>query len=193
VPGARKHRLSGVVGAVALLGLAQPATASTIVVGDTSASMCAKAASLGLADEESLRLCSQAIEQSGLNQHDLVATYVNRGSVSMNRRDYASARADFEHAISMDPTAGEAWLDRGAIDIAEHRYRDGIADTTKGIELGVREPAKAYFNRAVAYEGVNDEQDAYLDYQEAMVLQPAWDLPKHELLRFTVVRRGATG
>ena len=100
--------------------------------------MCAKAASPGLADEESLRLCSQAIEQSGLNQHDLVATYVNRGSVSMNRRDYASARADFEHAISMDPTVGEAWLDRGAIDIAEHRYRDGIADTTKGIELGVR-------------------------------------------------------
>jgi tetratricopeptide (TPR) repeat protein len=163
------------------------------VVGDTSATMCAKAASLGLADEESLQLCSEAIEQGGLNRHDLVATYVNRGSVSMNRRDYASARADFDRAIRMDPTAGEAWLDRGAIDIVEHRYRDGIADTTKGIELGVREPAKAYFNRAVAYEGAGDERAAYLDYQEAMVLQPAWDLPKHELLRFTVVRKRATG
>jgi tetratricopeptide (TPR) repeat protein len=193
VPGARKNRLCVAVGAAVLLGLAQPAPAATTVVGDTSATMCAKAASLGLADDESLRLCGEAIDQGGLNQHDLVATYVNRGSVAMNRRDYTNARADFEHAIRLDPTAGEAWLDRGAIDIVEHRYRDGIADTTKGIELGVREPAKAYFNRAVAYEGVNDEQDAYSDYQEAMVLQPAWDLPKHELLRFTVVRRGATG
>ena len=193
MPAQRKDGLTAVVSAAALLGFPLSAAAATTVVGDTSATMCAKAAAQGLADDESLRLCGQAIEQGGLDQHDLVATYVNRGSVSMNRRDYVSARADFEHAIRMEPTAGEAWLDRGAIDIAEHRYRDGIADTTKGIELGVREPAKAYFNRAVAYEGVNDEQDAYLDYQQAMVLQPAWDLPKQELLRFSVVRRRSTG
>ena len=82
-------------------------------------------------------------------------------------------------------------MDRGAIEILQHRYRDGIADTTKGIELGVRDPAKAYFNRAVAYEGVNDEAAAYVDYQEAVVLRPDWDLPKHELLRFTVTRKPA--
>lgn len=182
-------RLPAIVGAAALLGLAAPAAAQTTVVGDTSAAICAKAASLGLSDAELLRQCGEAIDQGALTRHDLIATYVNRGSVSMNRRDYVAARADFERAIKLDPTAGEAWMDRGAIDILEHRYRDGIADTTKGIELGVQDPAKAYFNRAVADEGVGDEQSAYIDYQEAMVLQPGWDLPKRELLRFTVMRK----
>jgi tetratricopeptide (TPR) repeat protein len=183
------NRLSALIAAAALAGAAGPLGAETTVVSDTSAAMCAKASSLGLADRDSLQVCDDAIEHGGLDRHDLVATYVNRGSVSMNRHDYAAAGADFEHAIKLDPDAGEAWLDRGAIDILEHRYRDGIADTTKGIELGVRDPAKAYFNRAVAYEGVNDEESAYVDYQEAVVLRPDWDLPKHELLRFTVTRK----
>jgi tetratricopeptide (TPR) repeat protein len=182
-------RLPALIAVSVLVGAAAPAIAETTVVSDTSAAMCAKAASLGLADADSLQACGDAIEHGGLDRHDLVATYVNRGSVSMNRRDYLAARADFERAIEMDPDAGEAWMDRGAIDILEHRYREGIADTTKGLELGVRDPAKAYFNRAVAYEGVGDEQSAYADYQEAMVLQPGWDLPKRELLRFTVTRK----
>lgn len=181
------------IGAVALLGIAGPAAAATTVISDTSASICAKAVSQGLADDESLRACGDAIENGGLDRQDLVATYVNRGSVLMNRRDLAAARADFDRAIKMDPDAGEAWMDRGAIDILEHRYRDGIADTTKGLELGVRDPAKAYFNRAVADEGVGDEQSAYVDYQEAVVLQPGWDLPKRELLRFTVTRKTGSG
>jgi len=187
------NRLSTIIFAAALVGAAQPGAAATIVISATSAATCAKAASLGLADMESLQACGDAIENGGLDRHDLVATYVNRGSVSMNRRDLPAARADFDQAIKLDPDAGEAWMDRGAIDILEHRYRDGIADTTKGLELGVRDPAKAYFNRAVAYEGVNDEQSAYIDYQEAMVLRPDWDLPKHELLRFTVTRKTGSG
>ena len=176
-----------------MLGAVQPAAAATIVVNATSAVTCAKAASLGLADTGSLQACADAIDNGGLNQHDLVATYVNRGSVSMNRRDLPAARADFDQAIKLNPDAGEAWMDRGAIDILEHRYREGIEDTSKGLELGVRDPAKAYFNRAVAYEGVNDEQSAYIDYQEAVVLRPDWDLPKHELLRFTVTRKTGSG
>lgn len=180
--------------AVALASLAGPAGAAGMIVGDTSAASCAKAAALGLADTDSLRLCTQAIDAGGLTRHDLLVTYVNRGAVSMNRHDYAAARTDFDHAIKIDPTAGEAWVDRGAIDILEHRYDGGIADTTKGIALGVLDPAKAYFNRAAAEEGVGDEPSAYVDYQEAVVLKPAWDLPKQALLRFTVVRRGgATG
>ena len=107
----------------------------------------------------------------------------------MTRGDYAAARADFNQAISIDGSIGEAWVNRGAVAIVEKRYQDGIADIDKGLALGTEEPAKAYYNRAVAYEGINDEKSAYLDYQEALVLQPGWDLPKQELLRFTVTRK----
>ena len=41
--------LATVIGAAALLGLAGPAGADTTIVSDTSAALCAKAASLGLA------------------------------------------------------------------------------------------------------------------------------------------------
>jgi tetratricopeptide (TPR) repeat protein len=179
------------IAAAAVVGLAGPPAAAATTIGDTSALMCAKAAALGRADDESLRSCDAAIEQGALSRHDLIATFVNRGAVAMNRRDYAAARADFDRAIRMDPAAGEAWMDRGAIAVVEHRYHDAIADITRALDLGVPDPAKAYFNRAVAYEGAGDAKSAYQDYQEAMVLKPGWDLPKQELLRFTVVRKAS--
>ena len=158
------------------------------MVGDTSVARCSEAALAGRADAESMRFCNEAIDDRALSRRNLVATYINRGDVLMNRHDYVAARADFEHAIQVDPAVGDAWMDRGAIAILEHRFADGIADTTKGLALGVSEPAKAYFNRAVAYEGVDDEKSAYLDYQQALVLKPDWAAPKQELMRFTVTR-----
>src|SRR5581483_10383307 len=107
------NRLPALMAAAALLGLAGPTTAQTTVISATSAATCAKASSLGLADADSMQACDDAIEHGALDRHDLIATYVNRGSVAMNRRDYAAARADFEHAIQLDPDAGEAWMDRG--------------------------------------------------------------------------------
>jgi len=53
----------------------------------------------------------------------------------------------------------------------------------------VREPEKAYYNRALAEEGLDDEKSAYVDYQQALVLNPDWDPPRQELLRFTVTHR----
>jgi tetratricopeptide (TPR) repeat protein len=180
------------IGAVALsVALGGSARAVVTVVGDTSAARCSEAALSGRADEESVRFCNEAIDQGSLTRRNLLATYINRGDILMNRRDYAAARADFERAIEVDPAVGDAWVDRGAIAIIEHRFADGIADTTKGLELGgVEDPAKAYFNRAVAYEAIDDEKAAYFDYQQALALKPDWEAPKHELLRFTVTRRG---
>jgi tetratricopeptide (TPR) repeat protein len=178
-------------GAIALwAGLAGSASAAVTVVADNnSAADCSRAALEKRADDASLQACNRAIDEGGLNSGDLTRTYVNRGAVLMNRHDYAAARVDLEQAIRLDPQVGDAWMNRGAIDIVEHRFADGIADTSKGLALGVSEPAKAYFNRAVAYEGAGDEKSAYLDYQQALALKPHWEAPKKELLRFTVSRR----
>jgi len=64
-----------------------------------------------------------------------------------------------------------------------------LADITKGLALGVKQPEKAYFDRALAYEGLDDEKSAYFDYQQAVTLKPDWPLPQRELLRFTVTHR----
>jgi tetratricopeptide (TPR) repeat protein len=183
-------KLSILVGAAALaLGVAGAAGAAVTVIGDSSAQQCSIAAFHELADASSMRLCTDAIGGGMLDRRDLAGTYINRGVMWMIRRDYASAGADFQRAIDVDPALGEAWVNRGAVAIVDHRFKDGIDDISKGLTLGTEEPAKAYYNRGVAYEGIDDEKSAYLDYQQALVLQPGWDLPKQELLRFTVTRR----
>lgn len=183
----KTHWLAGI--AALVLTAAGPASAAVTVLGDTSAEECSKAAFHEQADDAALRLCNEAITDGFLERRDLAGTYINRGVMNMIRHDYAAARSDFERAISEDGDLGEAWVNRGAVNIIEKRYKDGISDIDKGLSLGTEEPAKAYYNRAVAYEGIDDEKSAYLDYQQALSLEPNWDLPKQELLRFTVTRR----
>ena len=183
-------QLQSLIGALALsLGLAGSAGAAVTVLGDTSAQQCSQAAFHERADAASMQLCTTAIGESLLDRRDLAGTYINRGVMWMVRRDYASARSDFQHAIDIDPALGEAWVNRGAVAIIDRQFKNGIDDISKGLTLGTEEPAKAYYNRAVAYEGIDDEKSAYLDYQQALTLEPGWDLPKQELLRFTVTRR----
>ena len=182
--------LHPLVGAAALaFGLAGSAGAAVTVLGDTSAQQCSQAAFHDQADDASMRLCTTALGEGTLDRRDLAGTYINRGVMWMIRRDYNAARADFQHAIEVDAALGEAWVNRGAVAIIDRQFKNGIDDISKGLTLGTEEPAKAYYNRAVAYEGIDDEKSAYLDYQQALVLQPGWDLPKQELLRFTVTRR----
>ncbi len=182
--------LNMLFGAVALsFGLAGSAGAAVTVMGDTSAQQCSEAAFHEQADAVSMQLCTTALSESQLDRRDLAGTYINRGVMWMLRRDYTSARADFQRAIEIDPGLGEAWVNRGAVAIIYKHFQDGIDDISKGLTLGTEEPAKAYYNRGVAYEGIDDEKSAYLDYQQALVLEPGWDLPKQELLRFTVTRR----
>ncbi len=69
------------------------------------------------------------------------------------------------------------------------QYQSALEDLTRGLALGVKEPEKAYFNRALAYEGVDNEKAAYFDYEKALALKPGWILPQKELLRFTVTTR----
>jgi len=168
-----------------------PATAAVTVMGDSTAYDCSQAAFHERTDDAALALCNEAVTDAFLDRRDLAGTFINRGVIEMGRSDFADARADFNHAISVDGSIGEAWVNRGAVNIIDKRYQDGITDINKGLDLGTQEPAKAYYNRAVAYEGIDDEKSAYLDYQQALTLDPNWDLPKRELLRFTVTRREA--
>jgi tetratricopeptide (TPR) repeat protein len=109
--------------------------------------------------------------------------------MKLRRGLFEAAHVDFDAGIALIPKVGEGWINRGAMFVGEHKYRDGLGDLDKGIMLGVKEPEKAYFNRALAYEGLDDEKAAYLDYQQAATLKPDWPAPRNELRRFTVSAR----
>ena len=127
-----------------------------------------------------------------LSTHDLAGTYVNRGILYLSRSSFRDARKDFDTALALAPTVGEAYVNRGAALIGERRFADGLTDIDRGLALGPEQPEKAYFNRGLAHEYLDDLKNAYLDYMKAAELKPDWAEPKRQLERFVVSRRPKT-
>jgi tetratricopeptide (TPR) repeat protein len=179
------------VSAAALAALIWPGSArtATTVLGNGLAHICSETAKAGSDDPRAIEVCTMAIESEGMSRRDLAGTYVNRGVLKMRRKAYRDARGDFNIAVKLQPTMGEAFVNRGGAFVGEQRYEQALADIDHGLELGPEEPEKAYYNRGLAHEGMNQVVKAYFDYKRAAELKPEWDPPRHELLRFTV--RGA--
>jgi tetratricopeptide (TPR) repeat protein len=178
-----KRVIAGAV-AVAAMSFGLESRASVTVIGGGLAEACSKAALSGKADVRLEQACDDALDKETLNSRDRAGTFVNRGVLKMRRMRWAEATRDFNEAVRLSPKMGEAYVNRGAVSIGEHRYADSLKDLNKGLELGVEEPAKVYFNRALAYEALDDTKSAYFDYQKAVELNPAWEAPKNELVRF---------
>ena len=165
------------------------AQAAVTVIGGGLAQACSKAAMGGENDPKFQELCTLALETEFLNARDRAGTYVNRGVLKLRQAEYPDASRDFNLALRIKPDLGEAYVNRGAASIGQKRYAESLPDINKGLELGVDEPAKAYYNRALAYEGLEDAKSAYFDYQKAVEINPEWAAPREQLTRFTVSRR----
>lgn len=180
------------LGAVVALALAAPhdAQGAVTVIGNGGlAQQCSIAAIAGRAEPRFEQYCTDAIDYEMLSPRDRAGTFVNRGVLKLRRANWESARQDFDQAVRLYPKMGEAYVNRGAAALGQGRYADSLPDLDKGISLGIEEPAKAYFNRALAHEGLDDMKSAYFDYQKAVELSPDWTAPKEQLTRFKVTHR----
>jgi tetratricopeptide (TPR) repeat protein len=173
---------------------AGPASAAVEVFGTGMAHICSDAAhhlpQSQQGEQRAIEACDFAINSEDLSTHDLTGSHINRGVLLVSRGDYAAAKQDFDVAVSLMPTLGEAYADRGAALLGLRRYADAIAEIDHGLSLNTTEPEKAYFNRAVADEALDDIQGAYRDYLHAAQLKPDWPQPRDELTRFTVATAG---
>jgi tetratricopeptide (TPR) repeat protein len=170
-------------------GVAGSAQAAITVLGGGFAQACSEAAVTGELDRKFEELCTLALDTEALNARDRAGTLVNRGVFKLRRQEYNSALRDFEAALKRDPTMGEALVNRGAARLGLKSPEAALADINRALELGVSEPAKAYYNRAIAHERLGDIRSAWLDYTKAAELDPEWDAPRKELARFTVSRK----
>ena len=170
------------------------AMAAFTVFGNGKAQLCAQAARAeekGAAPTiQALEVCSRAIDSENLELRDLAGSYINRGILYIARAKFKESKSDFDSAIALMPELGEAYLNRGAALVALKRYRDAIADLDRSLTMNPAEPEKAYFNRGLAEEGLDDIQSAYRDYVRAAELKPDWLPPRNELARFTVATPG---
>jgi len=165
------------------------AQGAVTVFGGGLAQACAQAALSGEDHPKFQEICTEALETEFLNPRDRAGTYVNRGVLKLRRAAYIDARRDFDLAVKIKPDMGEAYVNRGASLIGQRDYAASLPDINRGLELGVNEPAKAYYNRALAHEGLEDAKSAYFDYQKAVEISPDWAAPREQLTRFSVSRR----
>ncbi len=165
------------------------AKAAVSVFGPGFAEECFHVAKFGGDIHAGIADCNRAIATEPLSDRDKAGTYVNRGVLYMAVNDYTSAQRDFEQGVKLDSTLGEAYVNLGGAKIAQERFADGIIDIDRGLALGPEEPEKAYYNRALADEALDNVKAAYFDYSKAAALKPTWAPPRVELARFTVVQK----
>lgn len=171
---------------VATLLIAGSGHAAIVTVGQGFARDCYEAAALERRDLSALELCNSAMREDFLTRHDRSATLINRGIVYLYRGQYAEALTDFDAAIANTPNLAEGYTHRGVALLAQHDYSSAIEALNQGLALEPSEPAKVYFNRAIAHEELGDIPAAYHDYRRAAELAPEWRAAQRELSRFRV-------
>ena len=179
--------------AAALSAIGAAASADVTIIGNGLAAECSSAARSAAgnrpAQADAMRECTLALQNEALDRHETAATYVNRGVLFMAGRKFEDSRRDFDSALRIEPGLPEAFVNRGAALIGEGRDAEGVSEIDHGLALNPSEPEKAYYNRALAEEGLGDVKGAYYDYRKAAELKPDWALPKTELARFRVSER----
>lgn len=185
--------LCAAITAAILAAGAGSAQAAVSVFGGGLAEACSNHAIAGESDTRFQEVCTLALDNELMNARDRAGTFVNRGVMKLRKMKYADAVRDFDMAVRSKPDLGEGYVNRGAAYIGQRRFAESLVEINKGLEFGIEEPAKAYYNRALAYEGLQDVKSAYFDYQKALEISPDWLAPREQLTRFTVSRRTTSG
>ena len=161
--------------------------AQVYVIDSPQATRCYDAASTGATDQRSIDRCTSALERDGLVGRNYAGTLVNRGVIRLRAGQTELALADFDAGVTLVPTLGEAWVNRGAGLLVKGGADDEvIADVTRGLALGSSHRELAFYLRGYARERANDWAGAYGDYRRASLIAPAWQAPQLEMARFEV-------
>lgn len=151
---------------------------------------CRIAAEAARPSRKLLDRCDRAIRQPDVPPPTRLAMLMNRGIALLRAGQMGKAEADFDLAIRSAPGLAEAWINKGVVLARQPgRETEAVALISHGIELGPKEPARAYFARAQALEVAGQLRQAMEDYAAAARADPDWPAPAEELKRFRVERR----
>src|SRR3569833_2140543 len=189
-----KANLLLVAAALSVLS-AMPASAATTVIGKGNTVDCLNAAQKAargilpvVQQNDALASCDAALAGKPV-AIDITATLINRGVVKSAIGRYDQAIADYETAMAREPNNAEAYLNRGLAYSGEGRYGLAKADFDHALALGTASAHLAYFDRGAAQEKSGNVRAAYLDYRQALAVNPDFEPAKRELARFHVVER----
>jgi tetratricopeptide (TPR) repeat protein len=155
-------KTSGLALAILLSATALPAAAQT-------PDDCYQA-TLKTDDQAIIRICTQALDRSGLNERTRSITLSNRGLGYLRSKDFDKSIIDFSEALLIDPKnafsfnfRGEAWREKGNFDRALADFEEAL-----GIDPGF---TAAFYNRGLTYERQGNPTAARAEYQKAVALK----------------------
>lgn len=173
--------------AAALLALGGSAGAATSVLDSSSVRACYMAASAQTWSAEAVAGCDAAVENGGLSNKDLAATYANRSVVLLNANQPDAALADADRALTLSPDLKDAAVNKAGALLMLGRYEEARA-TLDAVLTAITGEAleRGLYNRAIASESLGDVSAAYADFKRAAELNPNFEAAHVELARFQV-------
>ena len=172
------------------LTFSSPAFAQIIVSGGGKASACyQKTKHNDPGRKSTIQLCEEALSEEPLIGKNRAATHINTAILYMRSEAYAEAQSHFNEAISLKPELPEAYISLAANHIYQGDYAAAIDAVTIGIDLGTEKMPEALYNRAIAYDRLEQYSLAYKDLKQALVLKPDWEDAIKALSRYDVVTK----
>lgn len=190
-PRPRKTGLGRITAAVVALAFGAmataPALASSLTLGSSLGYGCFENARSGEDTLDAIKLCTRALEDGQMSVKDTAATYVNRGILRVSRGDIEGAIKDYNRALELKPELGEAYANMGAAYLRNDDFKAALSQLDKALTLELKQPSHVYYNRAIVYESLGQNEQAYEDFKQAAALAPDWAWPQRELQRYQVI------
>ncbi|MEZ5897040.1 MAG: tetratricopeptide repeat protein [Parvularculaceae bacterium] len=118
--------------------------------------------------------CDRALDDATLTRRDRMRTRVNRGVIYNRTGDLAAAVEDFDDALAMDDTAGEAWLNRGNSYFLMGDFDQALADYETALENDVSQPWSAWYNVGLVYLRRGESDKARAAFEKSLQLNPGF-------------------
>ena len=136
-------------------------------------------------DRASLEKCTLALDHGKLKLRDRAATYVNRGVVHVNLKQYKEALKDYNHAAGLRPDLTAIYVNKGNVYYLTHAFDEAIIEYSKSLAMNTHAAPVAYVNRGMSHEKLGLFKEATEDYRKAVELAPQWQIAKEKLAKLS--------
>lgn len=121
-----------------------------------------------------IRECEEALIGTQLSKKNEIALKTNIGILNMRAGHYDKARDWYDDALAMAPKEPLIFVNYSACEIFMGNYSKAVELASTAIELGTDKEVEALYNRAIAYDRMDQFTPAYRDLKRALELRPDW-------------------
>ena len=148
--------------------------ASITVLGKGDASLCYQSAKTGTGGISAVNICLSAINEIGITQKNLYATYVNLGIIYNNSKKPDNAIEYLNKGLEFNGTLPESLLSLGNSFYLKKNYEKAIELYDQSLDKGLNDISAVYFNKGLVYERMSNVDLAIKFYKKAVELKPQY-------------------